>query len=145
MAYGLARLGAQVILASPRAKRTPEAVLNKIRDLSASVEEEFDLDQESFNRLVAEMDAVYLPGCSAPKGAEAEAFKKVMGDYLVRYETLNRVRLEEGRTIYITHTLPRRPGEMDLRIDATPHQLYFEAIAYSVSIRMALVASIVGL
>jgi len=29
---------------------------------------------------------------------------------------------------------------MDLRIDATPSELYFKAIAYSVSIRMALIA-----
>jgi aspartate carbamoyltransferase catalytic subunit len=34
---------------------------------------------------------------------------------------------------------------MDLRIDATPSELYFKAIAYSVSIRMALLVSIAGL
>jgi len=45
----------------------------------------------------------------------------------------------------VTHTLPRREGEMDLRIDNSPSQLYFEAIAYSVSIRMALVVAILGL
>jgi aspartate carbamoyltransferase catalytic subunit len=33
---------------------------------------------------------------------------------------------------------------MDLRIDNSPHQLYFEAIAYSVAIRMALVSAILG-
>ncbi len=46
--------------------------------------------------------------------------------------------------IYVTHTLPRRKGEMDLRIDNTPHQLHFRAILQSVSIRMALLASILG-
>jgi aspartate carbamoyltransferase catalytic subunit len=34
---------------------------------------------------------------------------------------------------------------MDLNIDKTQHQQYFEAIAYSVSIRMALVTSVIGL
>ena len=67
-----------------------------------------------------------------------------MDDYYVRYETLAAVQQNEDRTIYVTHTLPRRAGEMDLRIDASRHQLYFEAIAYSVSIRMALVLSILG-
>ena len=43
----------------------------------------------------------------------------------------------KGHQIYVTHTLPRRAGEMDLRIDDTPHQLYFRAILQSVSIRMA--------
>ena len=67
-----------------------------------------------------------------------------MDNYYVRYETLAKVQQDQNRTIYVTHTLPRRAGEMDLRIDNTRHQLYFEAIAYSVSIRMALVVSILG-
>jgi aspartate carbamoyltransferase catalytic subunit len=143
MAYGLARLGAEVTLASPRSARTPDEVLAKIASLGASVTEEFDLEQDSFNELVYDMDLVYLPGCSAPKGPEAEAFKETMDKYLVRYETVQRAE-KEGRTLYVTHTLPRRRGEMDLRIDATPSELYFKAIAYSVSIRMALIAGIAG-
>ena len=145
MAYGLARLGANVTLASPKDRRTPEEVLTKIRDsLGVEVVEEFDSDQDGFNELIGEMDVVYLPGCSAPKGPEAEAFKQVMDNYFVRFETVERVRENEGRTVHVTHTLPRRAGEMDLRIDTTPSQLYFEAILHSVSIRMALVASILG-
>lgn len=144
MAYGLARLGAKVTLASPSAKRTPQEVLDKIHELGVQVEEVFDLNQDTFNELVAGMDMIYLPGCSAPKGPEAEAFKQVMDSYLVRYETLAKVAAEQNRIIYVTHTLPRRAGEMDLRIDSTPHQLYFEAIAYSVAIRMALICAILG-
>ena len=147
MAYGLARLGADVTLASPKSNRTPADVMQKISSLpevNGNVREEFDLNQDSFNDLIAGMDLVYLPGCSAPKGAEAEEFKKLMDYYYVRSETLEQVRQGEGRVISVTHTLPRRAGEMDLRIDTTPSQQYFEAIAYSVSIRMALVASILG-
>jgi aspartate carbamoyltransferase catalytic subunit len=144
MAQGLARLGAQVTLASLKSKRTPEEVLNKINSMGITVEESFDHDQDSFNALIEDMHLVYLPGCSAPKGPEAEKFKEYMQRYFVRYETLEKVRQVDGRNIYITHTLPRRAGEMDLRIDNTPSQLYFEAIAYSVSIRMALVAAILG-
>ena len=144
MAQGLARLGAQVTLASLKSKRTPEEVLNKINSKGITVEESFDHDQDSFNALIEDMHLVYLPGCSAPKGPEAEKFKEYMQRYFVRYETLEKVRQNDGRNIYITHTLPRRVGEMDLRIDNSPSQLYFEAIAYSVSIRMALVAAILG-
>jgi len=144
MAYGLARLGAKVVLASPKAKRIPEAVLKKISDLDVKLDEEFDLNQDGFNELCSGMDMVYLPGCSAPKGPEAEKFKTMMDDYFVRFETLDKVLKEEKRIIYVTHTLPRRAGEMDLRIDKSPSQLFFKAIAYSVSIRMALVASIIG-
>jgi aspartate carbamoyltransferase catalytic subunit len=144
MAQGLARLGAKVVLASPKAKRTPEEVREKIASRGVSVEEAFDLNQDTFNELISDMDMVYLPGCSAPKGADAEAFKLVMDNYFVRYETLDKVAKDKSRTIYVTHTLPRRAGEMDLRIDNSPSQLYFEAIAYSVAIRMALVSAILG-
>ena len=68
-----------------------------------------------------------------------------MEDYLVRYETIMKALKEKNKTIYVTHTLPRRPGEMDLRIDTSPGEIYFKAIAYSVSIRMALILAMIGL
>jgi aspartate carbamoyltransferase catalytic subunit len=145
MAQGLARLGAKVYLTSPSSRRTPADVIEKINSRGIQVEEVLDQNQDSFNDFISGMDMIYLPGCSAPKGPEAEAFKKVMDNYFVRYETLDKVAKDENRTIYITHTLPRRAGEMDLRIDNSPSQLYFEAIAYSVSIRMALITAILGL
>ncbi len=144
MAYGLARLGADVTLASRKSNRVPQEVMSRLKETNGNVKEVFDLDQKGFNELVSDMDLVYLPGSSAPKGAEADAFKKMMDEYFVRFETLDKVRKEAGRTIRITHTLPRRAGEMDLNIDNTPHQQYFEAITYSVAIRMALVTSILG-
>ncbi|MGF1471627.1 MAG: aspartate carbamoyltransferase [Rubrobacteraceae bacterium] len=145
MAYGLARLGAEVTLASREEHRAPEEVINNIRDVDgASVREVFDVSQDEFNDLISETDLVYLPGSSAPKGAAAEEFKKMMDEYYVRYETLENVHEQTGKAIRVTHTLPRRAGEMDLRIDDTPHQQYFEAIAYSVAIRMALVTAILG-
>ncbi len=145
MAYGLARLGAQVTLVSPKSNATPAPVMAKIRESGCQVEEVFDQTQDSFNELISQMNLVYLPGCSAPKGPEAEAFKQLMDNYYVRFDTLDRAHREKGRLVFVTHTLPRRAGEMDLRIDTSPSQLYFEAIAYSVAIRMALVASIIGL
>ena len=145
MATGLARLGAKVTLASTKERRIPKGVMNKIKAHGVSVNETFDHNQDSFNELVSKQDMIYLPGCSAPKGAEAEKFKKLMDDYYVRYETLEKVKKEEDRVVYVTHTLPRRAGEMDLRIDTSPSQLFFEAIGYSVSIRMALVASVLGM
>jgi aspartate carbamoyltransferase catalytic subunit len=144
MAYGLARLGANVTLTSTSARRTPAEVVERIHQMGAHVTESFDHTQDSFNALIRDMHLVYLPGCSAPKGPDAEKFKVLMDQYFVRNETLEAVRQEEGRNIYVTHTLPRRAGEMDLRIDTTPSQLYFEAIAFSVALRMALVAAILG-
>jgi len=145
MAYGLSRLGANVTLTCPKKNRTPDYVMEKLVRSRGKVVEVFDLDQDGFNELIGGMDLVYLPGCSAPKGEESEAFKKLMDDYYIRYETLDDVFRETERMVRVTHTLPRRAGEMDLRIDGSPYQQYFEAIAYSVSIRMALILSVIGL
>lgn len=144
MAYGLARLGAEVTLACPQVNRTPAEVMEKLSGFP-NVQEKFDFTQDSFNEYIQGMDLVYLPGCSAPKGPEAEAFKKLIDNYYVRFEALDRVHREQNRIIRVTHTLPRRAGEMDLRLDNTPHQLYFETLAYSVSIRMALISAILGI
>ncbi|WP_366180660.1 aspartate carbamoyltransferase [Actinomyces timonensis] len=145
MAYGLARLGANVTICSDSDRRTPTEVTDRIRaESKAGLSEEFDFEQDTFNDFVRTQDLIYLPGCSAPAGAKAEEFKTLMDRYFVRYETLAE-EAEKGHQIYVTHTLPRRAGEMDLRIDDTPHQLYFRAILQSVSIRMALVTSILGL
>ena len=145
MAIGLARLGAKVYLASTKAHRLPKEIMNKVKQYRGHVEEAFDMNQGQFNEYISDMDEVYLPGCSAPKGGEADAWKKLMEDYLVRYETIMKALKEKNKTIYVTHTLPRRPGEMDLRIDTSPGEIYFKAIAYSVSIRMALILAMIGL
>ena len=145
MALGLARLGAKVFLVSTKANRIPREIMDRIQQFKVHVEEVFDMNQGQFNDFIAEMDEVYLPGCSAPKGAEAETWKKLMDDYLVRYETIEKALKNKKKVVYVTHTLPRRPGEMDLRIDRSSAELYFKAIAYSVSIRMALVLAMIGL
>lgn len=145
MAQGLARLGAEVTIASPKDKAVPREVIENIKKNypNAKLEEAYDFEKDSFNEFIRDKDLVYLPGCSAPAGATAEAFKKVMDDYFVKHETLDEER-EKGHMIYVTHTLPRRAGEMDLAIDDTPNQLCFESILHSVSIRMALLTAILG-
>lgn len=142
MAQGLARFGANVVLASTKERRIPNHILENIKKAGGSVTETFDHTQDSFNDLVSQMDYVYLPGCSQAKGPEAEAFKNIMDNYYVRHETFEKAQKEHNKTIYITHTLPRREGEMDLAIDKMPNQLCFEVLTYAVSSRMALVASI---
>ena len=145
MAAGLARFGANVTICSDSDRRTPAEVRERILSHGeVSLKEELDFEQDTFNEFVRTQDLIYLPGCSAPAGAKAEEFKTLMDRYLVRYETLQE-EAAKGHQIYVTHTLPRRAGEMDLRIDDTPHQLYFRAILQSVSIRMALVTAILGL
>jgi aspartate carbamoyltransferase catalytic subunit len=143
MAYGLLRLGAKVTLATQKNKRMPLEFLSELKKMG-EIQEVFNLEQDEFNNLAREMDLVYFPGCSAPKGKESDKFKEVMDNYYLRYDTLKDLYEKENKTVYVTHTLPRRSGEIDTRIDNSPFQLYFKAILHSVSIRMALLLSILG-
>lgn len=56
-----------------------------------------------------------LPGCSASKGLESETFKMLMNNYFVDFETVDQVQKQEGRTLYVTHTLPRRVSRLARR------------------------------
>ncbi len=143
MAYGLLRLGAKVTLATQKNRRMPLEFLSEFKKMG-EIHEVFNLEQDEFNNLAREMDLIYFPGCSAPKGEESDKFKELMDRYYLRYETLKDLYDKENKTVYVTHTLPRRRGEIDPKIDNSPFQLYFKAILHSVSIRMALLLSILG-
>jgi aspartate carbamoyltransferase catalytic subunit len=143
MAQGLARLGAKVFLVSTKEHRIPGDIMKKLQRFSDDVEEIFDINKEQFNELALDMDLIYLPGCSSPAGSESESFKEIMDEFYLKYETIKEA-FDKGRRLYVTHTLPRREGEMDLRIDNSPGELMFKTLAYSVSIRSALLVAILG-
>jgi len=69
MAYGLARLGAEVTLASRGAPGLPDEVLAKIASLGASVSEEFDLEQDSFNELIYDDGPRLFARLQRPEGS----------------------------------------------------------------------------
>jgi hypothetical protein len=54
--------------------------MEKVTSVDSNVKEVFDLDQDGLNELISVVGLGYLPGCSAPKEPEPEAFKKLMDD-----------------------------------------------------------------
>lgn len=144
-AMGLARMGAEIIYSSPKEQRTPETILDKIRSTGCKYSEHFDLSESEQEELIMQCDLVYLPGCSVPKGQDArEIFMKKAKSYYIKLETLQKAKENYGRTIGLMHSLPRFKGEFDFSIDKTEHELYFKQIGFSVPLRMALIASMVG-
>ena len=90
-------------------------------------------------------DLIDLPGCSENKVVpNREDFMKKMANYYVSMDMLNNIKKKTGKVVGVHHSPPRNPGEFDFGIDNTEHQLYFRAIGFSVAIRMALLASVVG-
>jgi aspartate carbamoyltransferase catalytic subunit len=145
-AMGLARLGAEIIYSGPSELRTPETIRQKLDETGCKYTEYFDLSQKDQEDLIMECSLVYLPGCSVPKGQDArEVFMKSAKNYYIELDTLIKAKEKYGRTIGIMHSLPRFQGEFDFEIDKTEHELYFKQIGFSIPIRMALIASMIGL
>lgn len=146
-ALALAAMGAKIIYTGTSELRTPEIVRNKLTAMGAQFEEHFDLTVKQNEELYADkkVDLIYLPGCSVKKDdPNREDFMKTMEQYYVSMEMLKNIKQKTGKVVGVHHSLPRNPGEFDFGIDNTEHQLYFRAIGFSVAIRMALLAAVIG-
>ncbi|MDO4643307.1 MAG: hypothetical protein Q4A74_05645 [Cardiobacteriaceae bacterium] len=147
-ALALAAMGAKIIYTGTSELRTPEIVRNKLTAMGANFEEHFDLTVKQNEELYADkgVDLIYLPGCSVKKDdPNREDFMKTMAQYYVSLEMLQNIKKKTGKVVGVHHSLPRNPGEFDFGIDNTEHQLYFRAIGFSVAVRMALLAAVVGM
>ena len=69
--------------------------------------------------------------------------KKMQAYYFTR-EGMERIEQRGGKAVGVMHSLPRNEGEFDFSIDASPYQLYFKQIAFSVPLRMSLLAYSLG-
>jgi len=145
-AMGLAKMGAEIVYSGPKELRTPEPILERLRESNCKFTEHFDCTPQQQEELIMECDLVYLPGCSVPKGQDArDVFMERAKSYYIHLDTLTKAEEKYGRTIGIMHSLPRFEGEFDFNIDQTAHELYFKQIGFSIPLRMALIAAMVGL
>ena len=96
---------------------------------------------------MAGVDACYLPGCSVPKDdpAARAAFLDAIKPFYISLSELQEIKKKTGKAVGIMHSLPRNDVEFEYTIDDTEFQLYFRQMAFSVPIRMALVAGMVGI
>lgn len=145
-ALGLALMGAEIVYSGTKELRTPDTIKEKLDASGATYEEHFDLTEAQNNELMAECDLVYLPGCSVPEGGEGrEEFLQLMRNYYISLEALEDIKKKTGKIVGIMHSLPRNEGEFSFEIDKTAHELYFKQVAFSVPIRMALIAAMIGI
>lgn len=145
-AMGLARLGAKITYFATSVNPTPALVLDKLKAAGDNFRLVEDGSHEDFLNLLAEHDLCYFPGCCVPKDnpAERDAFMHHIRPF---YLTLDECAdLSKGRRVPlgVMHALPRNECEFDLAIDRSDHELYFKQMAFSVPIRMALTAAMVG-
>lgn len=146
-ALGLAQMGAELVYVGNSANAIPGAIMDKLKATGAKVTVYNDLSHQEFLDSLAEVDACYLPGCSVPKDdpdARA-AFLDLIKPFYITLEALEKVKAKTGKAVGIMHSLPRNEVEFDYSIDDSEFQLYFRQMAFSVPIRMALIAGMVGI
>ena len=145
---GLARMGAKVIYSGTTGLETPQVIREKLQGMNANFTEVNDLTISQQEALIADegVDFVYLPGCSVKKGDPGrDDFLKKMAEFYFTAEGLQNIEKKTGKTVAISHSLPRNAGEFDFAIDSTAHQVYFKAIGFSIPLRMSLLANICGI
>ena len=145
---GLARMGAKVIYSGTTGLETPQVIREKLKGMNANFIEVNDLTIGQQEEMIADegVDLVYLPGCSVKKGDPGrDDFLKKMAEFYFTADGLKKIEKKSGKTVGITHSLPRNAGEFDFAIDKTAHQLYFKAIGFSIPVRMSLLVNICGI
>jgi aspartate carbamoyltransferase catalytic subunit len=145
-ALGLAAMGAELLYVGTSENSIPAAILEKLKTAGAKFTVRNDLSPAEFLDSLMEVDVCYLPGCSVPKDnpAARAAFLDKIKPFYITLDMLQKVKSKTGKVVGIMHSLPRNDVEFDYGIDDSEFQLYFRQMAFSVPIRMALIAGMVG-
>ncbi|MDR1875505.1 MAG: aspartate carbamoyltransferase [Synergistaceae bacterium] len=145
-ALGLATMGAELLYVGTSENAIPQTILDRLGATGAKVSIRNDLTHEEFLDSLAEVDACYLPGCSVPRDdpAARAAFLDRIAPFYITLDALEKVKKKTGKVVGIMHSLPRNDVEFDYAIDDSEFQLYFRQMAFSVPIRMALIAGMAG-
>ncbi len=145
-ALGLATMGAELVYVGTSVNPIPQVIMDKIKATGARVTVHNDLSSEEYMECMAGVDACYLPGCSVPKNdpVARSAFLDTIKPFYITLDGLRKIKEKTGKVVGIMHSLPRNDVEFDYAIDDSEFQLYFRQMAFSVPIRMALIAGMVG-
>lgn len=145
-AMGLAQMGAEIVYVGTSANQIPEIIANKLAEANATYKVHNDLTNDEMMELMGDCDACYLPGCSVPKDdPEARAaFIDTIKPFYITLDSLQKLKQRTGKAVGVMHSLPRNSVEFEDKIDSSEFQLYFRQMAFSVPIRMALIAGMVG-
>lgn len=145
-AMGLAIMGAEIVYVGLKEHPIHPLVMEKLQKAGAKMEIHYDHSREEFLDIMSTCHLCYLPGCSVPKDNPdaRNAFMEKIARFYINLDDMETIKKKTGRTIGIMHSLPRNAVEFDYAIDDTEFELYFKQMGFSVPIRMALVASMLG-
>jgi len=124
----------KLYLISPESLRVREEVLQVLKERGIVFEE-----KRSLGEVIGELDVLYVIRIQKERIPDPMEYEKVRGSYKVTLDLLKYAKKE----LKILHPLPK-VDEIDERIDNTPYAAYFIQAKYGVSVRMALLALVLG-
>ena len=119
---------------APRILQMRQEVLDKI---SGKIEYQ---SLAGIDELVDEIDVLYITRVQKERFTDPQEYEKVKGSYIVDPSFLSKLK----KTPVIMHPLPR-VNEITTEVDSLPQAKYFEQATNGMYVRMALLASIMGL
>ena len=136
LALGVARFGGKLLHISPDGFQMPEWVSTRLKHL-------YDQEPAETNQLsdvIGELDVIYVNRLQEERLPPEISPEDARGSYLVDVAIMDYAKPDA----MIMHPLPR-VNELAYELDEDPRAAYFDQSANAVPIRMALLASLLGL
>ncbi|MCY4404678.1 MAG: aspartate carbamoyltransferase [Candidatus Poribacteria bacterium] len=135
-ALAVSRFGGNLVHIAPKGLQMPPWILNRL----AQVHGQIPLEVENVTEVIETLDVIYVNRLQEERLPASVDAETVRGSYL-----LNAAVMENAKDdAMIMHPLPR-VNELAYELDDDPRAAYFEQSANAVPVRMALIASLLGL
>lgn len=135
-ALAVARFGGKLIHIAPKPLQMPPWVLAQLKECHGQI----PLEVESITQVIEKLDVIYVNRLQEERLPSNMDAATVRGSYLLNANVMKHAK----RDAMIMHPLPR-VNELAYELDDDPRAAYFEQSANAVPIRMALIASLMGL
>ncbi len=135
-ALAVARFGGKLVHIAPKPLQMPAWVLAQLQQRHGQI----PLEVENITAEIEQLDVIYVNRLQEERLPPSMDVSAVRGSYLLNAEVMKHAKPDA----MIMHPLPR-VNELAYELDDDPRAAYFEQSANAVPIRMALIASLVGL
>ena len=132
----VARFGGKLVHIAPNGLQMPLWVLTRLEQIYGQK----PVEVENVTEVIETLDVIYVNRLQEERLPLTVDAKKVRGSYLLNASVMKNARPDA----MIMHPLPR-VNELAYELDDDPRAAYFEQSANAVPIRMALIASLMGL
>ncbi|MDR1257187.1 MAG: aspartate carbamoyltransferase, partial [Spirochaetaceae bacterium] len=136
LAASLARYAnVKMVFISPSELRIPEYITDGIlqkKDIGYS-------ETDRLEKVIGDLDVLYMTRVQRERFLNEDEYIRLKDSYILTEQLMKRAR----NRLIVLHPLPR-VNEIAIEVDDDPRAAYFEQAEYGMYIRMALIASILG-